>query len=214
MTRHLWTDAEVEILRLEYAETPTLDLAQRFGLPLNKVYAKAAKLGLLKSSEYLRAQNHKRLRNGEAGRATRFAAGQAPWNKGKRFPHNSSGKFAQGNRPHTWKPIGTYRLTKDGLLQLKVADVPGPTHLRWRCVHELAWIAAHGPVPAGHVVVFKPGQMTAVLDEITADRTELVSRADLMRRNSVHRHGPELAQLSQLKGAIHRQINQRKKEVA
>ena len=38
----------------------------------------------------------------------------------------------------------------------------------------------------------------------------MVTRAELMRRNSVHNRGPEIARIHQLKGAIMRQINKRK----
>ena len=67
-------------------------------------------------------------------------------------------------------------------------------------------------MPVGYLVVFKRGMFTNVLEEITLDRLELVSRAENMRRNSVHRYGPEIASLHQLRGAVNRQINQRLKE--
>ena len=43
----------------------------------------------------------------------------------------------------------------------------------------------------------------------TSFKDELVTRAELMRRNSMHRHGPELARITQLRGCITRQINRR-----
>jgi hypothetical protein len=39
------------------------------------------------------------------------------------------------------------------------------------------------------------------------DNLELLSRSALMRRNSIHNYGPELARLSQLRGAVTQQIN-------
>lgn len=210
MKRHVWTDDQVEILRCEYANTPTRDLAARFCLPMNRVYAKASKLGLAKSEEYFRTHVAGRLTEGsDRGAATRFPVGIRPWNKGKAHPHRNDGQFKPGRRPQTWVPVGTMRVTKDGILQRKVSDVSGPGNLRWRSVHETVWIDAHGAIPAGHVVVFRPGQKTSNPAEITVDRLELISRADLVRRNSIHRHGPEIAHLSQLKGAITRQINKR-----
>ena len=74
--------------------------------------------------------------------------------------------------------------------------------------HELVWIEHHGPVPRGCVVVFKPGQKTADLQQITIDRIECITRAELMLRNSSWTNlPPEVARLVQLRGALNRQIN-------
>jgi hypothetical protein len=73
------------------------------------------------------------------------------------------------------------------------------------------WIEAHGPVPAGHAVCFKPGRRSTVLEEITLDALDLVHRRDLMQRNSVHRLPKPLAQLVQLRGALNRKINARER---
>jgi hypothetical protein len=83
----------------------------------------------------------------------------------------------------------------------------------WVPVHRLVWIEHHGPIPAGHAVAFKPGQHTSVLEEITLDRLELVSRAELMRRNTYHKYPKEIAQLIQLRGALQRQINKRERQL-
>jgi len=69
------------------------------------------------------------------------------------------------------------------------------------------WEDANGPVPSGHVICFLPGRRSSDLDAITLDALELVSRADLARRNHPRSHSPELAGLMQLKGAITRQVN-------
>jgi HNH endonuclease len=74
-------------------------------------------------------------------------------------------------------------------------------------VHRLVWEAANGPIPSGYVVCFLPGRKTADLELITIDAIELISRAELARRNHPRSKDPELAQLVQLKGAITRQVN-------
>ena len=81
--------------------------------------------------------------------------------------------------------------------------------MRWTAVHRLVWEAAHGPIEPGYVVVFRPGRRSANLDEITLDALELVTRAELMGRNSVHNLPPELVQIAQLRGVLNRKINQR-----
>jgi hypothetical protein len=52
-----------------------------------------------------------------------------------------------------------------------------------------------------------PGRKTSDVDKITLDALEMVSRAELARRNHPVSRSPELAKLVQLKGAITRQIN-------
>jgi hypothetical protein len=74
-------------------------------------------------------------------------------------------------------------------------------------VHRLVWLAAGREIATGHVVVFKDGDKR----KFALDNLEMVSRADLMRRNSFHQYGPEIASIVQLRGAITRQINKRSK---
>ncbi len=113
-------------------------------------------------------------------------------------------------------PIGSHRLSTDGYgyLERKVTDDPSfvPAR-RWVGVHRLVWIEANGAIPDGHVVAFKRGQHTAALEGIKLDRLELLSRADLARRNSPYLNWPpEISRLVQLRGALTRQINRRAKE--
>ena len=80
-------------------------------------------------------------------------------------------------------------------------------------MHALVWMEAHGPILPGHVVVFRPGRHTTDIERITLDAVELVTRAELMKRNSVHSvYGPEVARLVQLRSAVTRQINRKLKE--
>lgn len=103
--------------------------------------------------------------------------------------------------------MGSYRINKDGHLQRKIGEASGANHKRWRNVAELLWIESHAPVPEGHIVIFRPRIRTAVLEEITLDRIECISRADDARRNHPSNKSPELAHLVQLNGAITRQVN-------
>lgn len=172
----------------------------------------AAAIGLKKTPEYLASADACRLRRGgDVGAATRFPPNNVPWNKGKQHPatgRSASTQFKTGQMPHNTRGIGEYRLV-DGLLQQKVSNAKGSASNRWRGVHELVWVEANGPVPPGHLCVFKPGMSTSVLTEITHDKVECISRSENMRRNSYHNYGPEIARVVQLRGAITRQINQR-----
>ena len=194
-----WTDGDLAALRALYANTNNIELGALFRRSPRAVGAMAGKLGLSKSEAFM--QSHQ----------SRFKKGLTPWNKGAQYQPGgrcAETQFKPGNRPHTWVPIGSYRIDKTGTLQRKVSDDPGGPHKRWRSVHELVWIERHGPVPRGCVTVFKPGQKTADLQQITIDRIECITRAELMRRNSAWTNlPPEVARLVQLRGALNRQIN-------
>lgn len=217
-SRRRWMAWEVEFLRRFYADHVTAHLAVVLDRPVVRVYAKASHLGLVKSAEFLANDRGGRiLKGGRLSVATQFKPGLVPWNKGLQGVAGVQAacratQFKKGRKPQTWRPVGTHRLTKDGYLERKVHDTGYPPH-DWVGVHRLVWIEAKGPVPAGAVVVFRPGCKTTDVACITVERLECISRAENMQRNSFHRHGPEIAQLVQLRGAITRQINKRAKEV-
>lgn len=215
----MWTQSEIDSVRRDYPDTDTEELAARLGRTVVSVYGRSNILGVSKSAAYVARKN---LTEAETLRRTgvvhRFPKGHVPANKGLRRPGWSPGRMAttqfKKGRPacesRNYKPIGSLRVTKDGLLR-KVTDDPyiWPAR-RWVAVHRLAWIDANGPVPPGHAVAFKAGRSTTDLDKITADAVELITRAELMRRNSYHNNYPKpIAELIQLSGAVRRQINRR-----
>jgi len=221
VSRHRWTLAEVAFLQDRYPVMATAHIAAALGLDERPVYQKAFALGLRKTPEYLASSEAGRW-DGNRGGATRFQKGLTPWNKGKpgatgtqdacRATQFKPGRPASEAR--NYKPIGSIRISKDGYAERKVTDDPSVyTARRWVAVHRLVWEAANGPVPPGHAVVFRPGMATSDPDLISTERVELVSRAELMRRNSYHtNYPPEVARVIQLTGAITRQINKRAKE--
>lgn len=216
--KRFWLQWEEEFLRQNYADALTVDLAEVLECDPKRVLAKANAMGLKKTTALIAEMARERAtRPGHGSLATRIKPGQTPWNKGK---PGSTGtqegcratQFKPGTRPHTWVPIGSYRVC-EGQLQLKVNDLPGPNHVRWRPVSRVVWEAANGPVPAGHKVVFKTGRASIDPAAITADAVELVSDEELMRRNSYHTTlPPELARVVQLRGVLSRMINRKTKE--
>lgn len=205
-----------------YPHVPTAKLAQAAGISLAQAYRLAASLGLKKTETYLASPHASRLhpaRGGEhPGKATQFKAGHTTWNKGmKGLDIGGHATRFQKGRPaceaSNYRPIGSLRISADGYLERKITDNPhcAPSR-RWVGVHRLVWEAQHGPLPAGHVVVFREGCRTTDPSSITADRLELVTRAELMRRNSVHRLPPEIKEVSMLRGQIRATITKRRKK--
>jgi hypothetical protein len=207
-----------------YPECQTDDVAAWLGRCTKACYAAAQLYGLRKSAEYLAGDTACRIQRGHQNAnmiATRFKPGLVPWNTGKKGVTGVQEacrrtQFKKGRRPEearNYAPIGSHRLSKDGILERKVTDDQSvyPAR-RWMPVARIIWEAAYGPIPRAHVVIFKPGRRTAVLEEITADRLECISRAELARRNHPRNTSPELARLVQLKGAITRQVNRINRE--
>lgn len=216
-----WGDVELELLRRNFADSRTDDLAVALGRSYSTIDQQARKLGLRKSEAYLKSADAHRL-DGAKGVGTRFEAGLVPWNKGLKGVVGvqeacRATQFKKGRPPEesrNYKPIGSLRVTRDGVLERKVSDDPDvyPAR-RWTAVARLVWEEASGPIPAGHLVRFKRGCTTVEVDEITLDRIECVSRAEHMRTHTFHQYGPEVASVMQLRGAITRQINKRTKEL-
>lgn len=218
-----WTPALDEQLSSLYPDNKTEVVAEIMGVKRSKVYSRATTLGIKKSAEFLASVHSGRVQRCQQHPnivATRFQPGAVPWNKGTNFKaggRSADTRFKKGEMSgaaqHNYLPIGSLRISKDGYLERKVTDNPAlmPAR-RWTAVHRLIWEAAHGPVPAKHVVRFRQGQFTNVLELLTIDRLECISRAEHARRNHPNSHNPELARLVQLKGAITRQVNRIQRE--
>lgn len=215
MQKRRWTDDEVRVLREQYPHTRTADIAAALGRTVTQLYAKADQLGVKKTAEFLISENSGRL-DGVRGSGTRFQKGITPWNKGTKGitgQHENcqrtqfkKGHFS-GRAAEVYKPIGTERLSKDGYLERKIHDGM-PLQSRWRAVHIVRWEEINGPLPKGHALVFRDSDKS----NTDPSNMELVTRAELMRRNSYHTNYPkEIATVIQLRGAVVRQINRRAK---
>jgi hypothetical protein len=217
--RYVWTAEQLFTLGQRYANTSAEDLAVLLGLSADQVYRKANFLGLKKSQEYKdRLRQERCVKLTQAGMPHRRQKGSTPPNKGKKMPPGWSpgnmaiSQFKKGNKPHTWVPIGSYRVNGDGYLEKKLTDIPGRSDLRWTPVHRLVWQEAHGPVPPDRVLVFKPGMKTTELEKITPAILELITRAELMKRNTIHNYPPELSDVMRARGILKRTITRKLKE--
>ncbi len=133
----------------------------------------------------------------------RFNKGHIPWNKGKH--HASTGnslktQFKKGQKPKNHRPVGSTRITKDGYIEIKIAE----GMRQWRLLHREVWKKHHGSYPTkGQALIFIDGNKR----NCDILNLRLVSRTELMSINSVHNYPKEIVQLIQLRGAIQRKIN-------
>jgi hypothetical protein len=216
--REFWPPHHLEVLRRFYADLRTDDIAALLGKSTSRVYAKAQAMGLKKSAEFQASVHSGRVQRGQQDPrmlGTRFQKGLVPWNKGLKGLTHEGSKATQfkkgqmsGAAQHNYVPVGSYRISTDGNLEQKLTDDPSIVPpLRWTPVARIVWERDKGPIPAGHLVVFKSGQKTAELDQITVDRLDCITRAENARRNHWAFRHPELAAIVPLKGAITRQVN-------
>lgn len=150
-----WTVEDETLLRTLYPDFKTSAIAQQLGRSLTSTYGHAKKLGLAKSEAYLASPDACRFRRGDnVGAAYRFKKGQTPANKGKRRPFNANsakGYFKKGQLPHNTKYLGHERVTKDGYVEISIAETNPHTGFERRYVqkHRYLWEQLHGPVPKG-----------------------------------------------------------------
>lgn len=207
--RRFWTDDEIDLLREMYPHTPTAAIAKQLGRTIFQIYQKSNLLGLKKSAEFFASPASGRT-TGRQGIGTRFVKGQKAWNEGVQgvcgtHENCRETQFKKGHRggkaKENYKPIGTERLSKDGYLERKMHDGM-PLQSRWRAVHIVRWEEINGPLPKGFALLFRDSNKT----NTDPGNMELISRADLMRRNTIHRYPPELKKVIRLVGKLKRTI--------
>ncbi|MEW4469050.1 HNH endonuclease signature motif containing protein [Parasphingorhabdus sp. JC815] len=104
-----------------------------------------------------------RKRNGwKTGRTGQFVKGQEPHNKGKKCPEGVGGRhpnarrtqFKKGQTPHNTNYLGHERVSRDGYVEVSVAETNPHTGYERRYVHKHRheWEKVNGPVPEGHAL--------------------------------------------------------------
>jgi hypothetical protein len=222
LARSKFTPEISEVIELLYPDTLTQDIADFIGMPLERVHAYANHQGWKKTKQFMRDTARDRTGPDHPMRRHQFPKGHVPANKGVKG-YDSGGRshetrFKKGTRnghaAKNWMPIGSYRINDDGYLERKVSDTGYPPR-DWQSAHRLVWIAANGPIPAGHVVRFKDGRHTTEVEKITIDALECITLAENMRRNSFcNNYPPEMVKLIQTRGHMNRMINKRQRALA
>lgn len=202
MKRRPWTEQEDAELRRLYPLYSNPEIGRRLGRSEPAILGRAHKLGLKKPARFPNAGC--------------FQPGLVPWNTGLKG-WQAGGRAVEsqfkkgelsGRARMLLQPIGAERVNKDGILQRKTTTA-GRDGQRWKSVHQLIWIAAHGPIPSGHIVVFKDGNKR----NFAIGNLECITFAENMRRNSYHtRYPKEVGLAIQMVGVLNRKINNATKE--
>jgi len=96
------------------------------------------------------------------GRTGCYEPGSVPANKGKKMPFNANcarTQFKKGQMPHNTKYLGHEHVTKDGYVEISVAETNPHTGAPRRYVqkHRHLWEQENGPVPEGMCLKSRDG---------------------------------------------------------
>lgn len=114
-----------------------------------------------------------------SGLTGKFRKGQTPHNKGKKMPKEVYEKvkhtmFAKGNVPPNHRPVGSERISKDGYIEVKVAE-PNKWRLKQRVVYE----EAKGKIPESCPIIFLDGNKR----NFDIDNLRCITRSELLYLN-------------------------------
>lgn len=195
-----WKPHEIELLKQHYADSNIHELIQMLNKSDRKIYNQARNLGLKKSAEYEEKRRLFDIENLRKNTTKRFQKGQTAWNKGIKgsIPNNVT-SFKKGNLPHNTRNEGETRLNKEGYLLVKIA------HKKWVRKHYLIWEEVNGKVPKGYILRLKDNNR----DNYDISNIELISRAENMRLNTMHRFPEELKQTIRLLKKLKKKINEK-----
>lgn len=198
-----WTPAERDELRLRYADEPTADIALSLGRSTSTVLAMAQKMGLRKSEAFMASPLSGRCTPDRpiAGSVeARYQPGNVPWSRGtKGVLKPNSGTFRKGQVALNLQPVGAVVLRpRVGYWFVKVSDSPH----RWEFLHIRNWVAANGPVPAGHLVVFR----TADKSDCSVANLRLATRAEHMMEHSICNYPGDLRAAIRALSSLNRRI--------
>lgn len=128
----------------------------------------------------------------DTGYRGHFEKGMTPHNIGKKqsewmdeeaIKKSSVTRFKKGQKPVNYRPIGSTRVTRDGFVEIKVAD-PNKWDLRSRVVYR----SVYGEIPRGCVVLHLNGIST----DDSPENLKVIKRGELVRLNQQKLFGENL----------------------
>lgn len=145
-----------------------------------------------------------------SGLTGKFRKGQTPHNKGKKMPKEVYEKvkhtmFANGNVPPNHRPVGSERISKDGYIEVKVAE-PNKWRLKQRVVYE----EAKGKIPEGCPIIFLDGNKR----NFDIDNLRCITRSELLYLNcNGLNNSNEITETGILMARLDRAKNKKKQEL-
>ena len=134
-------------------------------------------------------------RGWKTGRDGCFKPGAVPANKGKKMPYNANSartQFKKGQVPRNTKYLGHERVSKDGYVEISIAETNPHTgfHRRYVLKHRYLWEQKNGKVPNGMCLKAMDGNR----QNTDPDNWELIPRGVNARLNG--RWSPRLEEVA------------------
>ena len=145
-----------------------------------------------------------------SGLTGKFRKGQTPHNKGKKMPKEVYEKvkhtmFAKGNVPPNHRPVGSERISKDGYIEVKVAE-PNKCRLKQRVVYE----ETNRKIPEGCPIIFLDGNKR----NFDIDNLRCITRSELLYLNcNGLNNSNEITETGILMARLDRAKNKKKQEL-
>lgn len=153
----------------------------RTGMELSDLFYDKFEIRLTKQNIKCFRTNHK-LNSGLTGR---FEKGHKTHNKGKKWCEYMSSQgqtnslkttFKKGQMPHNYRPVGSERISKDGYVEIKIADPD-----KWQLKHRYIYEQKYGKIKEGYNLIFLDGNK----QNLELSNLKLVSKAeDLIMNNN------------------------------
>lgn len=150
--------------------------------------------------------NHK-INSGTKGH---FSKGHVPANKGKKMSPEIYEKvkhtmFQKGHAPQNHRPVGSERVSRDGYIEIKVAEPD-----KWKLKHRVLWEESRGKIPKGSILIFVDGNK----QNVVLDNLRLIERGThaVMNHEGLCNYEEEFKDTAIAIAALKRQTSVRKKK--
>lgn len=212
-----FSEKEIELVKSNYADTKTEELAKQLNRSLKSIYALANRLNLKKSTTFLNSPSSGRLQKGNTGgNSTTFKPGHIPKTKGKKLedfltPESAekfkSNMFKPGHIPHNAFKDGMESIYTDvdGRQYVKI-KVPGIRRMVFK--HSVVYTEAFGELPEGFIIKFKDGNTLNCIPE----NLQAITRQENMQRNSINRFPQELKSVIRLLSKLNKKTQAHEKQ--
>lgn len=178
-----WTWQEEAWLRKHYPDMTRFELAGPLGKTPDAVQKKATRMGLRKSAAFRSANPYRTERQRTEIAKTRFKPGHKTWNTGMKGldmgGRSVDTRFKPGRLPHNHVPVGTIVPATDSRGQYTYLKIKIAEPKTWKFLHTLNWEAVNGPVPPGHVLIFRDGNR----ENCAVENLECITRGENSSRN-------------------------------
>lgn len=206
--RRKTTEDDIIYIKNHYTTMSAQEIALERGMVKGTVVQIARRLGVKKSKEWIAQRARERaLDPNHGGRRSHFQKGNVPATKGRPISewmspegiaNSAKTRFKKGQRPLSWRPIGSERVNVEGYVEIKVREgLHG-----WDPKHRVVWAKANGAIPSGYHVRFRDGNK----QNCDINNLYLCSKADLLRENNLNNYPEDIKEVIRLRAAIKHRI--------